>query len=321
MTNINTNINTNLYTTVPADFKCRFKYATYNVDMAIREEKVEETRWMNRESRVKELIDDIDADIISLQEMRSLPNSISVNKWLGTFDKYFYSVEYRNPSELSFEQCILYKPSKFYQDRVVKRWLSDTSNELSDTWAIDSAGTTGFGYIVMGIRFLPVSGGKVTIKISESNSPTNGAFWVFNTHFGLEENLKTRSAKKLVEVTKEIARGEPFIISGDFNFFPDLDGDAQRKIITDSGLIDAGRGAITLTGKEIEGTFVGFDHDNFKADLNNMVSRLDHIFCTKDFDYDQCKLWTKTMLDVEPEELTTRNYPSDHLPLVINFEI
>ena len=52
-----------------------------------------------------------------------------------------------------------------------------------------------------------------------------------------------------------------------------------------------------------------------------MVSRLDHIFSSNGVVGNNPLLYTKTMLEIEPEELKTRNYPSDHLPLVINITI
>ena len=145
-------------------------------------------------------------------------------------------------------------------------------------------------------------------------------FWVFNVHFGLEEDLKTKSCHKLLEIVKDATKGQEFIICGDFNFFPDRDGNKQRAILT-AELKDLGRGAKTLSGKECEGTFVGYEHDEFKADLKNMISRLDHIFASTKVTGHSPVLYTKTMLDVEPVELTTRDTPSDHLPLFININI
>lgn len=76
-----------------------------------------------------------------------------------------------------------------------------------------------------------------------------------------------------------------------------------------------------MGGKHVEETFVGFEHDEFKADLTNMVGRLDHIFGSSHILGTNPTLYTKTMLNVEPQELTTRDYPSDHLPLLLDVTI
>ena len=101
---------------------------------------------------------------------------------------------------------------------------------------------------------------------------------------------------------------------------PDKDSEKQRQILT-STFKDLGKGAKTLGGKSVEGKFIGYEHDTFKADLNNMKSRLDHVLCSKNVVGINPTLYTKTMLDQEPVELTTRDYPSDHLPIVIDLTI
>ncbi len=215
---------------------------------------------------------------------------------------------YRNSSQLSFGQAILFKRDKFYAQEKIKRWLSDTPECISDTWAEKKSGTTGFGYVVLGVKFIPVAEGKIV----KGAKP----FWVFNVHYGLEEDLKTKSCHKMVEIIDDVAGDLPFIIAGDFNFFPDRDGDKQRSILTEH-FKDLGKGAKTFLGnRHVEGTFVGYEHDAFKADLKNMVSRLDHVFGSKSVNTKgHVILYAKTMLQNEPDEFTTRSYPSDHIPL------
>jgi len=300
----------NLYVNVP-EFSLKTKVLQYNVDMAMREEAHEATKWANRSSRVKSLIKDVDADIVCLQEMRRLPENPSINRFLAEFDDYRFQLEYRNSSALSFGQAILYKPEKYYPLKSVKYWLSATPDVVSDTYAVKAGGTTGFGYIVFGLKFLPMVDGKIV----ENAKP----LWVFNTHFGLEEDLKTQSCHQLLKIINKEVDKDNFVVCGDFNFFPDRDGGKQRAILTEHWQ-DLGQGAKTLGGRSVEGTFVGYDHDAFKADLNNMISRLDHIFSSQCLTGVNPTLYTKTMLPKEPKELTTRDYPSDHLPLVIEIQ-
>jgi endonuclease/exonuclease/phosphatase family metal-dependent hydrolase len=225
------------------------KLLQYNIDMAVREEKYEATKWMNRKDRVAKLINSIDADIVCLQELRTLDGSISVNQFLSSMDKYHFKVEYRNPGPLSFGNAILYKPDKFYPLQTMKKWLSDTPHVVSDSYiAKEGDVPKGFGYIVMGVLFQRVENNKIV----KNSKP----FWVFNTHLGLDEKLKTESCYQLLNILCDL----PFelLLTGDFNFFPDKDGAVQRKILTDANLQDLGKGAVTSSkGKQIEGTFVG----------------------------------------------------------------
>lgn len=304
--------NPSLYVT-KLDFLPNFKFLQYNVDQAMREEKFESTKWNSRVERIEKLILDTKADIICLQEMRRLPDAVkTVNQFLSSFEEYYFDIGYRNSNLLSFGQATLYNPNKFFAKQVVKKWLSDTPEIMSDTFSTSPAGSCGFAYLVLGTQFQFVFEGKVVENVKP--------FWVFNTHFALDEEVKRKSCIALLKIVKEIAKDEEFVVSGDFNMFPDKEGALHRSIITKE-LQDLGKGALTLGGKHVEGTFVGFEHDEFKADLSNMVSRLDNIFGSSHIVGTNPTLYTKTMLDVEPEELTTRDYPSDHLPLLLDITI
>ena len=310
--------NESLYISVE-NFSNSFRFLTYNVDQAVREEAFEETKWENRKKRVAALIKEVDADIVCLQEFRQLSGNETPEQFLASHfgDTYRFSIEYRNPGPMAFGQAILWKPEKFYPIRSEKRWLSDFPKVVSDTWSEKSGGTTGFGYMVTGILFVCIADKRVIRDVPP--------FWIFNTHFGLEEELKTKSCVKLGRLIQEFALSSTkppseYILLGDFNLFPDRDAKKQREILG-SFFNDLAQGAETLDGKKIEGTFVGYEHDDFKADLKNMVSRLDNIFASPGVTCHKPVLYTKTMLEEEPAELTTRSYPSDHLPLVAEISV
>lgn len=293
------------------DYNPTLTIMSYNVDKAVREEQFEKTKWINRSPRVAQLINEVKADIVCLQELRELPNTPSVNRFLSEFDQYRFVIAHRGPSKLSFGQATLYDPEKVFPVDSFPQWLSDTPEEVSDTWA--QKRDAAWGNIVLCTKFLLVHQGRIV-----KNAP---AFWVFNTHFGLDEEVKTKSCYKLLEIINKTAKKQPYIVCGDFNLFPDKDGNKQRKILTEQ-MKDLGKDAETLSGKKVEGTFIGFDHDEFKADLKNMTSRLDHIFGSETVEtVSPVIIYTKTMLPEEPEELTTRDYPSDHLPLVAKLKL
>jgi len=307
----------NLYVAASFD-RLPFTLLQYNVDQAMREEKYEATKWVNRSARIRALILKVNADIVTLQEFRALPGvDETPEQFLASFSPaYRYVIEYRNSQPLAFGQVTMWKADRFYPLEVAKRWLSDTPSIPSDTWGVISGtkvGSTGFGTIVNGVRFAPIHEGKFIYGATP--------FWVFNTHFQLDEHVKTQSCHSVLRSMREIIgnANEAFTLSGDFNFFPDRDGATQRAILT-SELQDLGVKMNTLEQKELHGTFVGYDHDEFKADLGNMVSRLDHIFLGGAPRIESRSEWllvyNRTMLENEPEPFTTRSYPSDHLPLV-----
>lgn len=308
------------YTSV-LDAEMPLKLLQYNVDQAMREEKHEETKWVNRRDRIRDLINEVNADVVTLQEFRSLPGvDETPEQFLASFAQYRFVIDYRNSQPLAFGQAILWKPTKFYCVETAKRWLSDTPTIPSDTWSTAAAGTTGFGTILNGVRLVPVNqtDGKIIGR--------NNAFWVFNAHFALDEKVKTESCHSVLRSMDEIARGESFTFSGVLNFFPDRDGAKQRAILTNFPLQDLGASSVTLQGQQIGGTFIGFEHDEFKADLRNMISRLDHIFlggAKQQIKSTHAPLlvYNKTMLPEEPAPFTTRMYPSDHLPLVADLQL
>jgi len=263
-----------------------------------------------KEDRVIKLINDVNADIVCLQEVAQIPGTKSINKFLSNFDQYYYELAYRDAKEGSFGQAILYKKDKFYPLKTVKQWISDTSNMVSNTY--DTGNLT---YLLFGTQFMHISNNKIV---------TNKApFWIFNTHFGIPEDTKTKSAHKTVQLIKSLVEYDEYLLCGDFNFFPDKDADKQRKIFTDE-MIDFGKGAKTLSGLNIEGTFIGMHYDPYHININNhssINSRLDHIFGSTGFSSLNPTLYSKTMLDIEPKDMMVSDFPSDHLPLVIDFRL
>ncbi len=154
----------------------------------------------------------------------------------------------------------------------------------------------------------------------------------------------------MLAIIKEVCGDERAIVAGDFNFFPDRDGGKQRAILTDFQLAsfplwDVGGkmwSETSQTARPIEGTFVGYDHDEFKCkDLSQPSSRLDHIFLKGDVMVaSHLKLCTETMVQhlgemlylmvfctqkqvvPEPPELSCRDLlPSDHLALLVELQL
>lgn len=324
------------------------KLATYNVDQATREQAVEETNWMNRYGRVIAMIKKIDADIINLQEMRFLDECISVPMFLAQVCNemdYECIVQYRNGSKKAFGQAICYRRSKFLRTKTYELWLNSRGGIHSGP--TDAGGQKESLLFGCRLHFLNADG-----TVNYRQPPLE----VFNAHFPMGEAEKTACAREIAayfsrqqcEHDHDGLSGR-IVMTGDFNFFQDRDGEMQRSIITDAGFADSAKGARTANGFEPLGTFVGYGHDAFRAALPYLVrpingsslddpidnqldpekflpSRLDHIFVNQHFavnPLDQTtnvynpRIYPNTMLDKEPAELTSRQTPSDHLPLSV----
>lgn len=307
-----------LYTTTNSTLELTL--TQYNVDQAVREEQVEQTKWNNRKDQVKRLILDTKSDLVHLQEMRALDGNESPEQWLSSFGYPWRSiVAYRNPSQYSFGQATLYDSSKLFPVQVLQKWLSDTPDAPSDNWT-DAKGNSGFGSVVLMTKFIPVvkTGGLSSERLVENVKP----FWSVNVHFPLDEEVKTKCCLKLIELLDNYCQDSPVVLSGDFNFFPDLQGGTHLAIM-ERNLSNASSKLITTSGRSITGTFVGYPHDAFCAkDSTQPTSQLDYIFTRNISHLGDVIVSTKTMLETEPEELTEAyKLPSDHLPLTIKFTL
>lgn len=259
----------------------------YNIAAAARDEEHEMTRWSRRAPRVAALIRKSQADIVCLQELRNFPGQPSVETWLAQFsDVYHYELAYRNPTALAFGQAVLYRKDRFFAQDANRHWFE--------------------GSLMLVVQLREHASGKVVDK---------SALMVGNVHFPMEEAAKLSLAKFVT--TKKA--DDTSILCGDFNFFPDMPGCDEQRATIARVFQDLGKGAIaSQDGRPLEGTFVGFDHDEMKAPMGHeLVGRLDHIFGMHMELVTPPLLFTETMLAEEPKELQVRDLPSDHLPLVV----
>lgn len=298
----------------------------YNIDMALREEDYDNTKWTNRCARVRAVLEQSNADVICLQELRTLPvdgQAQTPEQFLSSIKGYRFCLEYRSPNPLSFGQAILYKADRFFALSTCKRWLSDTPTVFSESWPSDSALPHLRTSIVSGVHLAVMNKDDVLAGALDS---AVSSFWVFTTHYNLAEYVKTRSCHATIEIVKSLTSADntPWVLTGDLNFFPDGDGDTQRALLTSAGFRDLGQKAVTSQGGvPLDATFVGFEHDlHRKPSPFTSASRLDHIFASAPFEVvSNPILITNTMnpqLDGAIAELSSPNsLPSDHLPLLV----
>jgi len=192
----------------------------------------------------------------------------------------------------------------------VKRWLSDTPLVPSDS--IDEK---GYGVLLLATQY---------ILVDDFRAVTRGKrpFWVFTVHFPLDENVKTKNCKALIEQITVIAgKDSPVILTGDFNFFSKKQGAEQRKMFIDAGFQDALERMVYVTdGRAANTTWWGDETDPFKNDLENPIPDvLDGVFVRGFHPAAFAVVYDKTMLATEPEKSRQNyDYPSDHFPVVVS---
>lgn len=264
------------------------KFATWNVDQARREENYEETKWDNRYESVLKLIEKADADILCIQELRNLDTSkIGVKRFLSLFpENYDFEYAYYSENEHSFALATLYNRTKYY---VVN------SRRFRYTDRVDE------GQICLGLNFV--------------DKETRESFWVYNTHFSIHEEFKWNSVNKVIAELG--TTNDKMLIAGDYNFFDDRDGTKQRQKMSEY-FIDIAHplyDSYDNDCKMLSGTFIGFEHDDFKREYENM-SRLDHIF-SRNIKSSEVAIG----FGATEELLRTRKYPSDHLMVRVNVHL
>ena len=262
----------------------KFKFATWNIDQARREEKYEATKFDTRWPLIQSQIRECNADILCLQELRNLEtSSVTINSLLYEVSQMGYDCHHAfyGPASIAFCLAIFYKRDKFFPIGLDLQLLplGDESKPNMST-------------VILTLKLRVISSGRV--------------FTVSNTHFGLDEEEKSKAVQFLAHYLCGMKR---YLCAGDFNFFDDREGLNQRTVL----LLSNNDLAYPL--KNASGTFMGYEHDAFKQPFEKM-SRLDHVF-------------TDSILRVgetayafgDMELVKTRQYPSDHLMITFDFII
>lgn len=154
---------------------------------------------------------------------------------------------------------------------------------------------------------------------------TKFKFYYFNLHMDHVGVVARREGAKLVvKKIKEIAKGAPVVLTGDFNV--DQNNEIYE-IFTKSGVLKDSYVCSRLRFAE-NGTFNSFD-SNLKTD-----SRIDHVFVSPSFDVDRYGVltnvyWTPAKTSGQssvkgkdaPQEISFDKYdrrtPSDHYPVLV----
>lgn len=202
--------------------------------------------------------------------------------------------------------AIFYRKDKFRALASGTFWLSETPEKPSKGWDAD------LPRICTWAKFRRLDG--------------KGNFFVFNTHFDHRgKQARLESARLIVKRIRDVSRGEPVILTGDFNV--DQTSESYKELHDAGVLLDAYESAPERYA--MNGTANAFNVNS------RTESRIDHVFHTKGFKPIRYGVLTDTYRTPVPdaEETQSGNFPgevkfkayearlpSDHFPVLVEFE-
>lgn len=243
-----------------------------------------ETCWKERKQNVASIIRSHKADILGLQE----PTKDQLDELMTLIPEYSYcSKGLEDKKNIGSVNPILYHKNRF-------ELLEDSIFYLSKTPNIPSIGWDA--------KFL-----RAVTWAKFKDYKTKEIFFVFNTHFDYHsQSARNKSAFLLKEKIKEITKGSSFIVTGDFNIFPNLGGEETYKLLTNDDLLMDAHFKSMFPHQGPTGSWSGFKEPGQPG------VKPDYIFVDKTL-----KVLTHGIL----ADSFDGNYPSDHLPIIADIEI
>ncbi|MCG2791811.1 MAG: endonuclease/exonuclease/phosphatase family protein [Actinomycetia bacterium] len=257
---------------------------TYNIRWNNTREDTLENHWESRKENVASMIRFHNMDIIGLQEPLK-DQIIDLEKMLPEYR--WFGVGLENGKDLGPYDAVLFKKERF---------------DLLDKSIFFLSPTPDFPSIGWNAKYIR---GVTWIKLKDKL--TGEIFYFFNTHFDYHSEMaRNKSAKLLREKISEIASDYPYIVTGDFNIFPELGGKKTYELLTkNDNLIDAHFKTI-FPHHGPTGSWSGFKEPGqpgVKPDyifINNTIKVLCHGILADTFD---------------------GKFPSDHLPVIAELQI
>lgn len=244
---------------------------------------IEAEKWANRKIQVERLFTSCHFDIIGSQEALTY----QLDDLLSTLDDYGkLGVDLWGGNTSSNEnEAIFYRKSRFDVICHGDFWYSLIPDKVgSYSWDATYPRKCTWG------KFRE----KLTGKI----------FYVFNSQFHVDApQSRMESAKILLAKVKEVVGDYPVICTGDLN--SNSSSEAIQLLLNDGTLFDSKTVATSISG--CEGTYHGFDL------TKTPTARIDYILVTKNIGVGPYR--------VINEELSTGEFGSDHLPVVVDVKI
>lgn len=233
--------------------------------------------WQDRLPFVANLIRYHDFDVFGTQE--ALPHQLEdVVKALPQYARYGKGRD--DGSDKGEHSAVFYKKDKFLLLQSGDFWLSETPDKPGLGWDATCCN-------------------RICSWVYLQDKKSKKKFYFFNVHFDHEGKVaRLESSKLILQKIKEIAKGAPAILTGDFN--------ADRK--TEPYQIIANSGIVRDTYNDVQypyennSSFSGFKRDFKSTDI------IDHIFVTQQWKATKWGVLTDTYFG---------KFPSDHFPVAV----
>lgn len=261
--------------------------------------------WKFRKSHVANMVKFHEFEILGTQE--GLKHQLE--DMLALLPGYAYvGVGRDDGKEAGEHSAIFFNTQRFDLLENGDFWLSEDSNKPTKGWD----------------AVLP----RICSWAKFKEKKTGFEFYFYNTHFDhVGEKAREESAKLILEKIEEKADQSPVLLSGDFN----VDQHSESyKLLYSSFVLDDSF-VLSQFNYGAQGTFNGFEINN------TSLSRIDHLFVTKDFEVLKHGILTDTyrtdrdqLKEIDgtgdfPKEVSFYNsqprYLSDHFPILAILKI
>lgn len=277
-----------------------FTIATYNVRLANHGDSVNGNGWGKRAPYVAKIALFHGFDIFGTQEgfyeqLKDLKQLMPRYEYIG--------VGREDGKKQGEHSAIFYRTDKFQVLDHGDFWLSEDQTKPNFGWDAACIRVCTWG------KFKELSTGLT--------------FVYFNLHMD-HKGTKAReeSAKLILKRIKEMPKGTPVILSGDFN----VDQfSTSYQLLNTSGIVRDAYDKATLIYEPVIGTFNGFDSNNVET------GRIDHIFLTDNFTVSKYGILDDTYqttskengnkVEAVEEQKSETRFPSDHFPVMAKVEV
>ena len=287
-------------------------------------------RFIKRAQRLKKHMSAINADIMCFTECRDSDSvddydALPINNFLSEIAGFRYEIYNQRgtstPSDpkKGFYLSILVDKAKFYVEYSKMIPIAD-SLFYPLTVNKDDFSKSSFNRSLNCVKLYPLINNKIHYK---------QGFYIITTHLNIPTQDNINQTKWIANNISKITEGLPYILMGDFNFFPE--SCAEQEIIMSNDHIDCfkGKSVEFETDKRMDSTFVGFINDNFRNknifDLEK-AQVLDRVFVNKNFNLNVVNPTIDTRLFLEKNgtyyeednKIERYDFPSDHFPMIFD---
>ena len=276
---------------------------SYNIRYKNDADSIKGNVWAKRCQVICDQLNFMSPDIFGTQEVLNC----QLNDMLARLDNYQYIGVGRDDGLRGGEYAAI-----FYRDDRLR--LLDHG----DFWLSETPDVPGLGWDAACVRVCTWG------RFAAQTATNDESFFFFNTHMDhVGVTARREAAKLIVNKIRDIARGNPVILTGDFNVDQH---DEVYRIFIESGLLMDSFMSARLRFAE-NGTFNSFDPQLFTP------SRIDHIFVSPDMSVDSYGIltncyWSPVEGSAEtvkghdaPQQIDfsrySRRLPSDHYPVFV----